>query len=80
MKSKGTITPHVTGTQGGGFIWFGEFRGVAFGLCALTDQVGAVHRRAYTLADAEAIAEWLREREAGYPVHEALMPTQEWVP
>ena len=73
MKSKGTITPHVTGTQDGGFIWFGAFRKAAFGYCALTNYPGDIHRRAYTLADAEAIAEWLREREAGYPPHEALM-------
>ena len=32
------------------------------------------HRSSYTLADAEALAAWLNEREAGYPVHEALMP------
>ena len=73
MKSKGTITPYVTGLRDGGFIWYGEFRGVAFGVYAPTSRVGAVHRRSYTLADAEAIAAWLREREAGYPVHEALL-------
>ncbi len=61
----------------GGVIKYGpDDRVAAFGACAPRWS----HRRAYTLADAEAIAEWLREREAGYPPHEALMPTQEWVP
>ena len=38
------------------------------------------HRRSYTLADAEAIVEWLREREAGYPPHEALMAASQVKP
>ena len=32
-----------------------------------------LHQADYTPADWIAVLEWLREREAGYPPHEALM-------
>lgn len=57
----------------GGSIWYGN-QVVAYGVNTCLDSAfRGSHRRAYTLEDAEAIVEWLREREAGYPPHEALM-------
>ena len=58
----------------GGSIWYGN-QVVAYGVNARLDSAfRGSHRRAYTLEDAEAIVEWLREREAGYPARPGLMP------
>lgn len=65
---------HVTAGFHGGFIWYCGTRKFAFGACAVSTSLREICRRDYTLADAEALAAWLNEREAGYPVHEALMP------
>ncbi len=70
------MKPHVTGRTKGGMIVDSRARSYPFGDCVLTWRVRERHRWDYTLADAEAVAAWLREREAGYPPLEALMPTQ----
>ena len=58
----------------GGFIWYGRGRAAPFGSLAINHRLSDLYRRSYTLADAVAIVEWLRERDAGYPPHPKLMP------
>ena len=71
-----TIVTTYVPPYGTGIIWRGGSPWAPFGTSASTMEFRGSHRRSYTLADAEAVAAWLREREAGYPPHEALMPTQ----
>ena len=62
----------------GGDITFGDGAWANFGPTlqwALgCDPFRGSHRRDYTLADAEAVAAWLRERETGYAARPGLMP------
>ena len=57
-----------------GTVWFGEFQFANFGPAVPELPFRCSHRADYTLADAVAIVEWLRERDAGYPPHPKLMP------
>lgn len=67
MRTNVTWKVHaITGFQGG-VIWYRGAWGFAVGACVVNNVIGEIHRRDYTIADAEALAAWLNEREAGYP-------------
>lgn len=57
-----------------GAIWFGDFQFANFGPCVREAPFRGSHRREYSVADAEAIVEWLRERDAGYVERPGLTP------